>query len=291
MRPDNERRMACKEDLDIRPGLERSARNTWAESIEEVVRDMCPYPTSYDVTCTQPARFSEYTYTELCGGLYTKTQSVEINTRIIREAAKIPATTDRVGELLGLLQDKYELDSIGDSPKKVVFVPGHNMYHLLSKEIMSRLAHEQDDVFVKLHPITDTNMGIPFKSAFGAHRLIGRDFSGTALLKNCTDVYTTSTSELCLYAVALGKKLHNVGDFFQEWVGCYYAITSVLFTAENPREALNNILDCEFSGILLPSMVDYETRLQRFYDVSLQMKEVFGEVTSKNLQPCGKKDR
>jgi hypothetical protein len=85
----------------------RSDRNAWAESIEQTVRKLSPYPCSYDVSQTQPSRFTEYTYTELLGAMWIATQSAEINSRIMQLESTSEHTV-KIDDIASLVCDKYK---------------------------------------------------------------------------------------------------------------------------------------------------------------------------------------
>ena len=93
--------------------VQQSKRNNWGRTIEDKIRDASPYPISYDVDSTQNSDFSEFSYTEFLGGVYLNTQSIEINTRLIKLASKVKANDDNnLLELKNITQDKYILNQI-----------------------------------------------------------------------------------------------------------------------------------------------------------------------------------
>jgi len=266
----------------------RSSRNTWAEQVgEEAVRRLAPWPTSYDVSCLQPTNFSEFTYTEFSCGIVATTQSKEINARLYDFASKIEAKDNyQLDKFTEALTDKYVLENVSDKwsgIKRVVFMPGHNMLDVASQEILSRLAFEEDDVYVKPHPITlDSSVGLVAKK-FGWNRMIPKGASGFKLLLDCDEVYTTSCSEMSITGTALGKKVFNVSNFHNEGIGAYHALSRLIFRAhekhgvEEAKRILNNVLSCEWSGFVFPwqSKEEVEHRLKSFYAKSLELREMY----------------
>lgn len=266
--------------------LSRSSRNKWAETKEELVRDLCPLPISYDVDSTQGLDFSEFSYTEYLGGLYLNTQNIEANTRIILEASQISAKYNHIEQLLAYCSDKYELNTDTKDAKvpHLAFMTGHNMFDLISREIVARIAFEQPDFMIKLHPLTNDEYASKVGAALGWDKVISPNFSGVSLLKNCDTAYVHTATELTSMAVLLDKKIVNISNFFMESMGIYYPINTLLFKSTKPKDILNNIIDCEFSGIIMPYMSDseIETRVKAYYDKAMQYREILRPRASQN---------
>lgn len=261
----------------------RSTRNKWAESIEEDVRSAAPFPISYDVNYTQGTGFTEYTYTEICGGMWVATQSLELNTRLMDFASKEKAKVNYLDDFKSLLSDKYILNSSIDISelKRVCFLPGHNLLDVASIEIISKLAHENDDIYFKPHPITNDEAISLVARRVGWNKIIHKDISGFHLLANCDEVYTSSASEMCITGTLLNKKVYNVSNFFNEGAGTYYPISRILFRAhereglEGAREKLNNIIACEWTGLIFPFHSNLKERIEKYYDKSLELRELY----------------
>jgi hypothetical protein len=269
--------------------LVRSKRNSWAESIEETIRRHSPYPITYDVGQIQTTRFTEYTYTELLSGAWIATQSREMNCRInsllINENEPI-----KLDDLASNLTDKYNLNSVEHThsgAKKVVFVPGHNMLDVSSVELITRLVHEDPDVVIKPHPLTnDETLGF-LGTRFGWNRLADKMVSGNKMLLDADIVYTTSASEFSLSATALGKTVVNVSNFFNELVGAYYPISHFLFLAHKESVAkAQSVLSClvnsNKSGLVFPWQDNLEDRIKSYYENSLSVKQQYQCFTDKS---------
>lgn len=267
--------------------LKRSDRNLWAESIEELVRSRCPYPASYDVSSTSSINFSEFTYTEIAGGFWINTQSLEINARIMELASTIETDKEKVlKEFNKIISDKYILNTkTPKNIKRICFLPGHNMLDVASIEMIARIAHEEDDVMFKLHPLTDEHAISLIAKRVGWHKIIDRNMSGFELLKNCDIVYTSTASEMAITGTLLGKKVINISNFFNEGSGAYHTISRILFKAhkesiELAQQKLANMIDCKFSGLLFPWENDIEQRLNAFFNKALEFKEIFKPIAS-----------
>lgn len=266
----------------------RSTRSDWATQIENIVRSASPFPISYDVTCTQPTKFTEYCYTEFHSGVWLSTQSMEINTRMINDAAMEDAPYN-LTEFVQGIEDKYVLDTSVVSPKRisrVCFLPGHNMLDVASVEIISRIAHEEDDVYFKPHPITNDESMAFIGSRVGWNRVIPKDVSGNMLLQQCDEVFTTTASEMAVSGTALGKHVVNVSNFFTESAGTYYPISRVLFQAHQKygitiaQQQLSNVINCKWSGFVFPWQTDVEERINNFYTKSLEYRERYRSLSS-----------
>jgi len=266
----------------------RSDRNAWAESIEQVVRNLSPYPCSYDVSQTQTSRFTEYTYTELLGGMWIATQSVEMNSRIMQLESTSDHTVN-IDDIASLVRDKYILDSAEHAhtgAKKVIFMAGHNMMDVASVETVHRLIHEDEEVVIKPHPITsDEAMGF-LGTRFGWNRIVPKNASGHQMLLDADTVYTTTASEFAISGTALGKKVVNISSFFNETIGAYYCISRILFEAH--KESVSKAQDvlCSLfsgrTGIITPLHKDVESEIKRYFDYSLTVKSMYQDFRDKS---------
>lgn len=262
----------------------RSPRTNWGKSMEEKIIQLSPYPTSYDINAIQSSAFSEFTYTEYLSGMYLKTQSIEINCRIIEEASKIPAREDHLSRVMEKYGDKYISEQIPSEvnytmPKKVVFLPGSNLLYAVSGENLARVCFEDDDIVVKLHPLThEAEIREIGSLVYGMNKVITGQYSAEQLMQDATDVYTTTASELASVAVLNDKEIHNVTNFFVEPNLCYYAISRLLFKEpckEKRKEMLNNIIDCDTSGIIFEWMDNLDERISKYYKRSIELKNEY----------------
>lgn len=263
--------------------IERSDRNAWAETLEPTIRRLSPFPISYDVTTTQPSNFSEYTYTEFAGGVYISTQSVDINCRIMNLAAKEECTDkDFLARWSNIIKDKYKLDcdESEDYPEKIVFLPANNCMDLISFESLCRVIHEDDKARVKPHPLIDEQATKTIALKVGWNKMIPAKKSGMHYLHNSKIVYSSSCSELCVLGAMLGKDVRNVGNFFHESEGAYYAMTREIFLSEDPQKAIKNMASCEYSGIIFPwhTEEEAEARVKAFFEKSLQIRKQYAPL-------------
>ena len=269
--------------------LKRSKRNEWGNSVEELIRAHSPYPITYDVNCLQGRNFTEYSYTELVGGMLIKTQSADINTRLIHFCAGQKSSVDVLDQWESIIADKYDLNS--DLPdlysdiEDIVFLPGDNLSDLINRDNLHRLLHENPKAMIKPHPISNDAHMMSLYRDYGANRIIPAHLSGLKLLKNAKRIFTSSASELGIVATILGKEIYNIGMFRYEAIGTYYMITRVLFLAEDKRQALANIVNCVWSGCIFPWQDNIEERIGSYYQSTLEMKDEFKALNGPIIVP------
>lgn len=261
----------------------RSNRNVWAEQHESMIRELAPFPISYDVSQGQPTNFSEYTYTEFIGGIWVATQSLELNCILMQEASMVECKdfTKKEKEYVEILKDKYTLNTCSSIYDKVCFLPGHNLLDVASVELTSRLAHEEDDVVFKPHPITNAEAIKLIANRVGWNKIVSKDISGMQILATASEVYTTSASEMSITGTLLRKNIFNVSNFFNEGSGVYHPISRILFYYCKrygniaALQALINILECDFSGIILPTHSNIEDRVSKYYKKSIELRSKY----------------
>jgi hypothetical protein len=257
----------------------RSNRSEWAESLETNFRSKAPFPASYDIECRQTTNFSEFSYTELLNGFWGISQSPEINCRVIQEASTIH-NDQNFDHILNSIQDKYEQVNINPNIHydKVCFLPGSNKLDAVDISLIKRLVYEEDNIFFKLHPITVTPAINMIKSVVGLSRIIPGDVSAAQIIKNTSEVYTTSCSEMVLTATILGKKLFNISKFEEEGTGAYFPISRILYLEHKrngiqaAQQKLLNIFNCSFSGTFFPWQSDIDERIEAFFKTTLNYR-------------------
>lgn len=260
-------------------------KSAFQDEIESIVVDGAPWPISFDVDPKQPPRFSEFSYTDCLRGFYINTQSVEINCRLIEEASKNHCddftVLDGLREVIG---DKYPLDPAEkiEGGYEIGFMVGQNMFDIVSTEIVARLAHEKNNFYMKLHPLTDEDFARRLAFHVGRHRLISNSITAYSLLRSADVVHTSTASELTMAAVIYDKPVRNMSNFFNESSGIYYPISRLLYSSENPRQVLNNIINCQFSGVILPGVTDIEKRIECYYNKAFELRESHGNISTKS---------
>lgn len=268
--------------------LSRTKRNSWAESIELNIRECCPYPITYDVTAVQPTAFTEYSYTEILGGMFLQTLSIDINTRLIQLASEEESNDySSILKLKYILEDKYKLsEDIPDkykNVKNIIILPGHNIIELASQDFVMRAMKEAEDVMIKPHPLTNDHfLGVIAGMVGGWEKIIPATLSGYYFLKNAENIYITTGSEMAISAIALDKTIHNISAYKHESTGSYYTISRILFNypKDIALQKLVNIINCKWSGILFPWQKDYAERAKAFYSKSLELRSKYKPLHS-----------
>lgn len=252
--------------------------------LEEMVRRLAPLPPSYDVNRLGPEFFGEFTYTELLGCLYVQPQSCECAARMVQMAydrdeqgfdvaTAVLARKGTDGTL-----DKYVLDPAKGAAKAVAFLPGENMVaDAVSKEVLNRAMHQDADLVLKPHPMTDPPLVKKLAQEFGYYRVIDPLESGDAYLHAAERVYCAPTNELGLYAILLGKPVWNIGSFFHEAVAAYTPFYRLLWGREpgEAKDILTHLLNSPFSGVFHPDDPEVEQRMATFFEAAMQVREVF----------------
>jgi len=283
----------------IGPYAKRSARNDWATSQEGLLRSKCPpfYYTSYDVSANQNNNFSEFTYTEFPGaGLYTSTQSREINCRLIDFASKQKsgkAGKDALEKFIAAFSDKYVMDEVDEQYQNldnIIFMPGHNLLDLADIDQVLRVINETDDAYIKPHPLTSNEAIHGIAGRVGWNKIIPKYVSGAKLLENCKNVYTTTASEFSITGAALGKNIHNISKYQSEGAGVYQPFSRVTTIAQRKhgiqeaKTLLGNILACKWSGVFFEFQDDVPERMDAYYAKALELRELYRPLS------CGRGD-
>lgn len=270
------------------------------QELEEKIRKLCPLEyCSYDIVRFSKPYFREFSYTEMLGGIYVSPTSSEIAVQLAAYAIENPV--DEIDPCIepfiaSRLQkyntlDKYKLDRNISIPnaKRVVFVPGSNIFSdTVSKELLARLLWENEDVYVKFHPFTHEGTIRALCSDFGYDRFIDPKESGWEYLANAEEVWSTSTSEMGLYAVLFDKPVHNIGNFFTEHRGAFYPFFR--FIADKPleeaKENLVRLLSSPYSGFFMPNDPNVDEKIKVFYEKAMELRKPHKPMIfeSSNLQ-------
>lgn len=250
--------------------------------MEAVLRKaMAPDAPTYDVYSGQGADFDEWCYTEGMGCLIAQTQSIEINARLMIEAAGYDdgPPEDRVTPLLERLDDKWKLRPLGESARghNVLFPPGGNAIWIMNTDNVRRAFAEDSTWMVKPHPVTTQPDIREMKLTFGVTRLYDPNCSGLALLRDAERVGYTTASELGMVAMMLGKPTVDFSSFRYECLGRYHAFYLALrhYPQLLAADVLNRILACPWSGVvpLTTESQEANARFGSFKTKSVEIRE------------------
>lgn len=263
--------------------------------IEAVIRDKAPLLASYDINRAQPPFFHEFTYTECLGvGLLVSPQSTEASARLVRMALEYSDQGfDAATAIMEQRQhrgtlDKYKLASGDLNVKAVAFIPGSNMFHdMVSREALSRAMFEDDELVIKPHPLTDGKLIGELCSIFGHQRVLDPKLSGDACLVAAERVYACTTTEMGLYAVLMGRPIHNVGNFFSEARGAYSAFYRQLWnkTPDEAKATLTHILNSPLSGFMHKDDPNVADRVQTYFNAAMTLRASLKPVLPYPVSP------
>jgi hypothetical protein len=254
------------------------------EPIEEYLHHQSPLPINYDLNRPQPWYFSEYSYTEFMGGIAISPMSDEIATRHILHSMKFKSSFDAESIILHRLKENDTLDKYTTLQEpsgkyaefnSLVILPGSNIMHsIVSKEKLAEVMWSRDDVNIKPHPLTTKKQFYELQKEFGVHRVFHPLHSGWKLLERVNEIYTTSTTELAMYAVLLNKRVKSIGNVFYERTGAYYPIFRNIVNL-SPTKAKNNllkILNSDRSGVVFIEDLQYEKKIDLYFNSTMKMR-------------------
>lgn len=255
--------------------------------LKKMAQRLAPFNISYDVTCTQPPYFHEFTIKELMGCAFVCPQSAEIAAQQVEEATQCSAILgpavgpfDVVDAIMGRdLNDKYDLAPVeGPAFKRVAFLPGTNLFpSMVSKELLVRAMHRYEDMVIKPHPLTDENTIRDVGRLFGYERILEPMASGWAYLAAAEDVYVTTATEMGLYAVLMGKRIHNITHFPAEGRGGFNPFYSLLWDLDTAkaREVLHRALNAPGSGFIHPEDPEAEFKMAAAFTLAMELRKPY----------------
>ena len=249
--------------------------------VEQLVRAaLAPDIPTFDVCSVQGVGFDEWCYSDAFGCLCLWTQSVEINTRLALAAVAAGGEEeiDHAARLLERLGDKWA--SVPPDPsraaRKVWFPPGANLGEVVATDQVLRAFDEDSSWVLKPHPVTtDEDVGQAVR-AFGVTRVLPREVSAYTLLSAADVVGHTTSSELGLIAMMQGVRTVDFTLYELEHRGRFYSLyRAVRESGHAPRDALNRLLQCEWSGIipLYEAGKDVTRRTRAFKARSTELRE------------------
>lgn len=150
--------------------------------------------------------------------------------------------------------DKYELFDFGVEPvDKVALIPGSNMLEECVVKAELNRAYDEG-AYIKPHPLTNEKHWDRLVKEYGEDRVIPMEYSGYSVMANAKELYVQGTTELALYGMLLGKKIHDIGTRSPK--GGYRFLYETLYYEKDPGQALNWILNSKRSGIIFPDTID-----------------------------------
>lgn len=252
--------------------------------VERLLRSLCPLPLTYDIGRLQLPYFSEYTYNDSMDAIYVSPQSSEVAAAMSVKALHdemnarfdFAAVFEKSKNKLGTY-DKYDLAETNEIfPKKVIFPPGSNLFFkIVSKENLFRLMHEDPDVMIKAHPLTNNDLLRKLGRDFGYHRLLSPNTSAYTILENVDTMWGTTASEMPIRAALLGKRVLNISNFFEEQVGSHMPINRLLWnkSGEEAKIRATRVLGSPLGGFFFPEDPNLEHNIKLYFNESMKIRE------------------
>ena len=217
-----------------------------------------------------------FLYTDFLGkGIYTRVNSVKINTRLFQSIvdSNIKIDEERIEKIRQNLEDKYTFQWNTEFYDKVIFLPGSNLLCKKGPDStvidFGRMKKLIDAGYViKPHPITAHLWMAVLRKEFGAENVLNKKEGGFELLLNCKEMACAPNSEMGLIALLMGKKLSLVSYPKSRREKSLLTYESFYDTISNRKsyDALCRIFSAKNSGIIFSFDDDAEERLQRFVD-------------------------
>lgn len=273
-----------KEKISDFANLRKKSLHQRLGPVEALIRKYVQLPVTYDVGRLQQPYFSEYTYNDSLDAIYLTPQSAEVASIMAQKALddeKYPRfdfeTTFELSKNDHNNYDKYNLDpKTVTFSNKVVFPPGSNLFFkIVSKENLFRLMHEDQDVMIKPHPLSNTDLLRKLGRDFGYHRIMNPNTSGYVVLERAQQVWGTTASEMPIRAALLGKPVYNIGNFFEEQVGSHMPVNRLLWnqSGTEAQTRARRILGSPLSGFFFPDDPRLEENIQIYLRETLAVRE------------------
>ena len=248
-------------------------------------------PVVYDITRLHHPYFNEFTYTEFLGCLYISPQSVEVAARLTQKAFEDTNLYefDIVGKIFERNKeektlDKYNLKLEEDTlnPKKVVFIPGDNVFKtIISREILTTVMMTHEDCLIKPHPMSTGDLLRTLGREFGYRRIIEPLASGWKCLQDAEEVYCSTATEMGIYAALLEKPIHNIGNYLLEARGAYTPFYRLMWNKSIPdtRATVEKILNSPLSGVFHHDDPLAKEKIETFFKAAMEIRSYMKPLT------------
>ena len=256
--------------------------------VEDAILKYSHLPASADVSPIHPPFFTEFTYTDVLGGMYLRTFSAEINNRLVLKSLGIIEKKQYEIEFLKNINDKYKLTCPDVKYENVIFLPGHNIFdQVVDQQKLFELMDSDDSIVIKPHPISGDVLIRNLGQNFGYKRILDKDLAGHTLVLNCKNVYSVTTSELPIVAMLNGIPYHDITNYLSSYSGVLSPVTNYArkYSIDQRKQIILNLLLSEDSGFILPSMgtEEIKNRINKYCERALKEREVFKMTTPQRL--------
>ncbi|WP_163258674.1 hypothetical protein [Campylobacter fetus] len=251
------------------------------DELEKLIKTLSPFSVSYDVNRTQGLDFCELSYTEIFkNAIYLTPQNSEIAYKMAF-LAKVSYLGDLKKDKQNLLDkmaffDKYESCIAKSEISSVCFLSGSNtLKRTINIGELMKWAHYDTNMFIKPHPLTDEKDLNELGVLLGKNRVLKPEISAFELLKNATRVYTTSSSELGLYAALMGKEVVDITNFINADETAYAPLYRFInYPYNKDLSALISVLSSPLSGVFFCSDDNLEGKLKEYFKALSELKDI-----------------
>lgn len=254
--------------------------------LEKAILDNGFLPASADVSPIQPPFFTEFTYTDVLGGMLLRTFSAEINNRMVLDHHPSEISDELKSKFIQGISDKYQLKKYVSGYKNIVFIPGHNIFdQVVDHQQLFKIMDSADDVVIKPHPISNESILRSLGQSFGYKRILDKDLSGVNLVLQCQNVYSVSTSEIPIVAMMNNINFHDITQYLNSHIGALSHIINKVKNSSNKKEEILSLLLAEDSGFIMPCMDSDEIyyRISKYCMKALKHREIFKMTTPQRL--------
>ncbi|WP_163226442.1 hypothetical protein [Campylobacter fetus] len=252
------------------------------DRLEGLIKANSPFGASYDVNRTQGLDFCELSYTEIFkNAIYLTPQNTELAYKMAF-LAKISYLGDLEKDKQNLLnkiafKDKYKSAELcGNKISSVCFLSGSNtLKRTISINELIKWVHYDENMLIKPHPLTDEKDLNELGVLLGKNRVLKPEISAFDLLKNANRVYSTSSSEIGLYAALMGKEVVDITNFINADETAYAPLYRFInYPYNKDLSALISVLSSPLSGVFFHNDDSLETKLKEYFKALNELKDI-----------------
>ena len=263
---------------------------THLDKVEELIKKHCNgiYTTSYDVVRDDYQDFDDLSYTEI---FKSAVYLIPAHTETAYKMAHLCVTSYRGNieqdrqTLLERIQmcDKYtKLTPINETFSSICFLPGSNLLRqAVTLGKLAEAAYYDDKLMFKMHPLTNEADRKTLRRLIPPTRVIPPEVAGFPLLEAAERVYTTSASELGLYASLLGKTVIDITRFSGISDLSYSPLYRFLHYPYTPDDLVKVLIN-PMSGVIFHQEPDLEGAVKNVIDTIIELQDLNKTYSNEN---------
>lgn len=236
-------------------------------------------PPKGNQTKIQNTTIKGISYHDVLGGIKLGTRNAELNCRLIDYVLSKKQNTHLVNIKF---TDKYVLNTNKTKYKKVMFLPGSNLFNVIDWEKVSEILIDNPEIVLKTHPVTN-NSSIKFlKNNFNNKVIDGTN--SKELLNHAEVIWTSYNSEIGLIAAYNSIPFGNIC----KWSDSFKLIYSPVYrhfkykNLKHNKQIIDTILSSDESGFIFPNQTDYKIRIDNWFKNLLKIENYkeypYGEI-------------